>query len=100
MTTEKPQREIISPEGVEERVEYEITFRLTLTGGGKYRTYIISEDRERHAGGEVESAGVFATEAEALKRLGSSMIVAGSMIVDPVKTIERLVLGLHKPPHG
>lgn len=37
---EKNLGEIISPEGVEERLKSHLSFSITLTGGGKYRVYV------------------------------------------------------------
>jgi len=74
MTTETqqhPHREIISPEGVEERVLYEVVLRITLTGGGRYRLYAErSKDGDRP---ETDSIDIFTTEREALDTLGYHM---------------------------
>lgn len=79
----KGPREILSPEGVEERVEKEFIFRVTLTGGGKYRVYMIQN-------GAVSSHGVYDTLKKAEEAMNRGMFVLGSLFLDPKATIEAL----------
>lgn len=37
--TEKPYKVLLSPEGLDEKIEAQTTFTVTLTQGGKYRVY-------------------------------------------------------------
>ena len=74
-------RDIISPEGLDERVEFEHTFRVTLTQGGKFRTYDISDTRTK-------SDSIHDTKDEAMKSIGFSMAMLGSLLIDPKRTIE------------
>lgn len=76
--------EIISPEGVEERVELEETFRMTMTQGGKFRVYHIRE-------GQTNSVGIYDTREAARKFLGEGMMVFGAMLADPKKTIQLII---------
>ncbi len=72
----RPSNEVLSPEGVEERIEFEIIFRLTLTQGGKVRLYVVE-------GGETRSIAVFENKERAMKKLGVLVALKGAMIVDP-----------------
>lgn len=78
------QREVISPEGVEERLVEEFVFRITLTGGGKYRVY--------GPGGKADrTMGIYGTLDEAKKDAGYGMPIFGGLIRDPEKTIDILL---------
>jgi len=88
MSEQKVSREIISPEGVEERVELEITFRMTLTGGGKYRVYM--EDN----GKVVPNPTIFTDKESGEKSIGTAMLIHGGMMLDPEKTIGVILDGL------
>lgn len=78
------EREVISPEGVEERLIEEFVFRITLTGGGKYRVY-------GPGGKETRTMGVYDTLAEAKKDAGYGMLILGGLIRDPEKTLDILL---------
>ncbi len=78
--------EVISPEGVEEQLVEEFTFRITLTLGGKYRTYVKLSEKSKWY-----SEGISDTKKEAEKNLGMHMAVAGNMMIDANKTIEKLI---------
>ena len=80
-------REILSPEGVKERVEQEFTFRITLTGGGKYRVYHVSD-------GKTQPMHTYDTMARAVKDMAAGMVLHGSMLHDPKRTIERVLKSL------
>lgn len=88
--SEQMQREIISPEGVEERVISEDIYRITMTGGGKYRIY-------HSSGGKLHSIGVLDTREEAEKKLGTGMLMHGGLLVAPKKTMELLLSSMTKP---
>lgn len=79
--------DIISPEGVDERVKDEFTARVTLTQGGKYRTYGVIGD-------EVQSKGVFDTLEEAQKSMAAGLILFGSFMRDPEGTVKAALAAL------
>lgn len=86
MDNETKQREIVSPEGIEERVVNELVGRITLTGGGKYRIYIgISEPEE------MRSIAVADTEDEAKKKLGGALMMWGGLLVDPKRALAAIL---------
>lgn len=87
-------REIISPEGVEERLVKELIVRITLTGGGKYRVYMIVESAEK-GGLDIHPSSIHDTKDAAEKKAGGMMMVFGGMIIDPVNTL-RTVLRMPK----
>lgn len=91
-TTKKPpEKIIISPEGVEERVELEYTLRITLTAGGKYRIYVPSGNF-----GECEPLQIAETLPEAKVKLGEKMTIVGMMLIDPVGTVNSLLASFKK----
>ena len=81
--------EILSPEGIEEKVEKEFRFLITLTGGGKYRTYTSDGD-------EIKPIGIHDTMEDAKKDVGFGMVFTGGMLVDPKKTVEGMLDMLKK----
>lgn len=83
MSTATEQREVVSPEGVEERLVEETTFRITLTGGGKYRCYHGSDSK-------LTSVGVHDTIEEAQKSCASGMIMVGGLTLHPEKVIDAI----------
>lgn len=88
-TISKDPKEFISPEGVEERVIDHHEFHITLTGGGKYRTYATFK-------GQNMPGRVFNSIEEARKGMGMDMLMLGSLEVDPIKTINSVVAGLKR----
>jgi hypothetical protein len=74
-STTKPAEEVISPEGVEERLVCEIAFRITLTGGGKHRVYMRSIVQGQPEPAEWET--VSSTQAEAELFMARAMTVCG-----------------------
>lgn len=89
--TDTKSREVLSPEGVEERIEIEETFRITLTIGGKFRVYLVHN-------GKADSIGVVDDLKRAKEQMGMAMLVSGGLITDPMKTIDHLLKGFDKPP--
>ncbi len=80
----KPNEDILSPEGIEERLKREVTLQITLTQGGKYRIYgIINGDRK--------TINLCDTYEDAQVRMGEAAILLGSLLRDPKGTIETLV---------
>ena len=90
----KELREILSPEGVEERIVSERVYQITLTQGAKYRVYFIN-DGERNP-----VARIFETKEEAEKDLAKSMLLMASLEIDPQRTIEVILKDLKKQPKG
>lgn len=84
-TTNKPRKEIISPEGIEEQVVIEQTYRITLTQGGKYRTYLIM------LGNIEESMGTDNTLEEARKHMAMGMTIYAGLILNPKLIIDTLL---------
>ena len=87
--TELKEYDILSPEGVEERVKLEMTYLVTLTQGGKYRLYY-TKNGERIAG------GVHDTIEGAYEAIGMRMGVIGALLNDPKGTIEMMMKSLGK----
>ncbi len=83
--------DILSPEGVEERVKSEFIARVTMTGGGKYRVYLSPDDSR-----PPEPIAVHNTLEDAKNQMAEAMILVGSLLRDPQKTIELLRKGLDK----
>ena len=83
-------REVISPEGVEERVEIEEGFRMTLTGGGKYRIYHL------HSSGVARAMETYDNKEAATKAMGEMMGIFGMLMADPKRTMEALLSGRKK----
>lgn len=80
---------VMSPEGVEERIEGEITFRTVLTQGGRYRIYVIND-------GNVKSSHVCKEgqdRKQADKEVGEQMMLLGALFSDPERTIKMLLKG-------
>jgi hypothetical protein len=84
-----PEREIINREGVEERVQLEVIFRVTLTGGGKYRMVasVGKDHRDK----------VFDSLPEAAKQMAKDMIAAGGMAAFPAQAFAALFDSKDKP---
>lgn len=72
--------EVMSPEGVEEKLEYNISFAITLTQGGKYRLYGVQTQcgspkcKVRH---DPISLGIEDTREAMIAILGSVFIKEG-----------------------
>jgi hypothetical protein len=77
--------EIVSPEGVEEKLLFLQTYSITLTGGGKYRVYF----EDKRMGGRV-SVGVYDTLPLAREAAGVQMNMQSCLILDPKKVINFL----------
>lgn len=86
----KPAPQFISPEGVEEEIVTEFTFRITKTQGGKFRTY---QGSTTHGKGPSTS---YDNRIKANKALGTIMTILGSSLIDPVDTAKFLVEQLAK----
>lgn len=86
---EKELREIISPEGVEERVIREAIFRVTMTGGGKFRGYVIQD-------GKVIPREVYDTKEKAFENIGGDMILMGGLLSNLKRTVEILMQAMKK----
>lgn len=90
MKTEMQEREVISPEGIEERVVHEEAYRITLTGGGKYRVYHQGGDGKWHSMRSHDS------KDEAIKDMGTGMLITGGLHADPKKTLDLLLGSFEK----
>lgn len=82
-------KEVISPEGVEERLVKEVSFTITLTGGGKYRTYQATDGRRM-------SLSVQNTEAEAKDDIALAMGLMGMFLHDPKGAMQTIKDSLKK----
>lgn len=78
-------QEIISPEGLEERVEREETYRITLTQGGKYRTYHVVR------GKKPMPVSTHETFEEARRSVAKGMVINGLMVIDAEKALKLLL---------
>lgn len=77
----KLEEDVMSPEGLEERVKQTNTYEITLTQGGKYRGYAIDGNRRT-------ALGISDTFDDAKKKLAMHMGLMASMVVDPKKTLD------------
>lgn len=77
--------EVISPEGVEERLVSEQVYQITLTGGGKYRVYNINNR------GKQAVIGIAETMDKAEMLLSSFLVVFAMMKIDPDAMIDYLM---------
>jgi len=82
--------EVLSPEGVEERLEHELTFRTTMTAGGKFRVYLFHDRKLDH------DFGCFTTRKDAERQVSMNMIMFGNMMYDPKSTIDSLLKAMGK----
>lgn len=85
----KPLGEMISPEGVEEKIIQETSFIVTQTQGGKFRSYV----KQR---GELKPVFIEDSKEKAFKRIGEGMIVMGGLITDPERMIKTMLDGMKK----
>lgn len=83
LPTDTP-REIISPEGLDERVVHEETFRITLTQGGKYRVYHVGNS------GKAIPMGIHEALEPAKKDMGMGMTIVGALEVDAKRTLDAI----------
>lgn len=83
--------EIMSPEGVEEKIVYKELLWITLTGGGKFRVYALG------SGDRLTSIGVFDDLDKAKEILAQAMMLAAGLMLDPERTIKTLLSGLKRP---
>lgn len=84
MSEDLLQDEILSPEGVEEKLLEERVYQITLTGGGKYRTYYAQKcgscnDLHR------TSTGVHDTLEKAQHHSAVQMNVQSALVLKPEK---------------
>lgn len=82
----KKNEEIMSPEGVEEKLIEATCFFMTLTQGGKYRVYaaIVCPCNNPNHSHEARPVGrVHNTKDEATKAAGTHMALMGSAMLDP-----------------
>lgn len=84
--TPKEPVEIVSPEGVEERVLMQYGFRVTLTGGGKYRIYAKGESEK-----DWRSLEIHSTIEEAKQALGRFVMFTGLLLTDPNEAMKTIV---------
>lgn len=91
--TKESKTEVISPEGVEEQLITEFSFRVTHTLGGKFRAYVKFSEKSQW-----ESVGITDTKEEAEKKMGTHMALTGHMIADPMKTMEKVIEGIMNKP--
>jgi hypothetical protein len=80
------EKEILSPEGVEELIVYEYRFLITLTGGGKYRTYGVNN-------GKVTPHGVHETLEAAKREVARAQVFVGALELDPKRAIDMMFGG-------
>ena len=91
--------EVLSPEGVEEKLlEFQL-YQVTLTGGGKFRTYYehrCNKCEEVHR----TSTGVHDTLEEAKKHVATQMNMQSAMVLNPLKVFGFLFEQItgRKPP--
>lgn len=85
----KPETDVMSPEGVEERIKSSVGAYVTLTGGGKYRAYITTD-------GKITSISVHDTVEEARKATTLILMAFSMFQIDPEATIKALL----KPEAG
>lgn len=85
----QPGDEFVSPEGVEERVEFVAPAFITKTGGGKYRVYAGNSK-------ELKTLAVCDTQDKAVKELGEAMVFMGGMLCQPEHMIKTLFGTLRK----
>lgn len=84
--------EIMSPEGVEEKIVMACQHIMTLTQGSKYRIYAMGRC------GHVHNMGVFDTEKAALEHIGLTMNLEGAMILEPMMMRELMMSKLSRKP--
>lgn len=82
----RERKEIISPEGVEELVEHELGLRVTLTGGGKYRVYMIKSGEDGP-----HTIGVYDKLEDAMRVAHDSLLIGCALFTNPEKTIKLLL---------
>ena len=82
-------REIISPEGIPEKVMHHFQYLLTKTEGGKFRIYSIDFEGKYSPMHEV-----FDTLEEGRETLGMIIAAMGGLLVNPKETISALMEGL------
>ncbi|MEL7111403.1 MAG: hypothetical protein AAGK93_00515 [Pseudomonadota bacterium] len=85
MTEKRDENILISPEGVEERIEKTMTFQVTLTQGGKYRLYMNLGD-ERNP-----DPKLYDSMEEAEKGLWGGMMMMGALKTDPEATLKAML---------
>lgn len=83
-------KELMSPEGIEETIIAASTVLVTLTQGGKYRTYLLGRCDHVH------STGVYADEKQALEQMGMLCSIEGAMILEPSMMREVALARLRK----
>lgn len=87
----------VGPEGLEEAIQLEWAFRVTLTQGERYRIYVKSIGRG--ARGEYEpQSKCYVDFTDAKKQMGELMSFVGLFVSDPKKTVELMIKGFEKRP--
>lgn len=81
--------EMISPEGVEEKILFEERIRVTQTMGGKFRLYVQSIKHGK-ASPWWSNPLVFDNEKDARIEQGHSLIILGGLISDPALTLKHM----------
>lgn len=79
--------EILSPEGVEERVVRRFECIITNTQGGKFRVY-------QNSGKKREPISVHDTQPEAEEVAAQLIAMSGHMLIDPKGTIMKILEGI------
>jgi len=87
-----PMQTHMSPEGLEEAVQLESSFMVTLTQGEKYRIYSQTPGSDKWT----PSPECFNTEDEAKVALGQRLVLLGAMMSDPKKTLDVLLKAMEK----
>ena len=91
MTTEEIERtEIISPEGLDERVLEVHIGRITLTQGGKHRVYFEARGAGQEQRGPTINHVSDSLEA-AQKQLAQIMLVRAGLTLDEKKTLDHVI---------
>ena len=77
--------EILSPEGVEERVVKRFECMITNTLGGKFRVY-------QSSGKKREPISIHDTQPEAEEAAAHFIAMSGHMLIDPKGTVLKILL--------
>jgi len=78
--------EILSPEGVEEKLIEERAYQITLTGGGKFRTYCLQKCKKCNEEHRIPT-GVHDTLKEAQHHSAEQMNFHSALVLKPSSVI-------------
>lgn len=84
-----PLREHVSPEGVEERIVFDVRYLVTQTQGGKFRFYSFNPVSLKYTPHLIHD-----TIDESRKNLGSALTIMGMMINDPVGSMKQILAAI------